>query len=236
MARSVRSRNFVALLYPMEDKSHEMAMRILEASDLVWCAIVHDRDYEEDKTPKKAHTHVVIRFSSAQSLNGVSSRLGIAPNYLQTSSDVVSAFQYLCHCNDLDKFQYPDTEIFGSCADSARTYVLTARNTRFVPKLSESEAFGHVLDFLNSCEGFVSYQSACTWAVQNGLFGYFRQSYSIVRDLISEHNREYESKLLIDLRADNVHTDGFGAFVSGHQQGVKECRRKMHSMGQVPLF
>lgn len=236
MSRSARSRNFVALLYPQEDKTHEMAMRILEASDLVWCAIAHDKDYEEDRTLKKSHVHVVLRFSSGQSLNGVASRLGIAPNYLQTTSDVVSAYQYLCHCNDLDKYQYPDTDIYGTCADQARTYVLTARNTRFVPKLSESEAFGHILDFINSCEGFIPYQSACAWAVQNGLFGYFRQSYSIVRDLIQEHNREYESKLLVDLRSDNCHTDGFGAFVQGHDAGIAYCREKMHSNGQVPVF
>lgn len=226
MARSARSRNFVAMLYPLEDESHAMALRILEASDLCWCAIVHDKDVNDDKTLKKAHTHVVIRFGSAQSLNGVASRLCISPNYLQSTSDCVSAFQYLCHCNDLDKFQYPDTDIFGPIADQARTYVLTARNVTFVPKLSEAEAFGHILDFLESCEGFVSFHSACAWAVQNGLFGYFRQSYSVVRDLISEHNRQYERVLSRMLSGSNVHTDGFGAYVAGFEDCKKQFNNK----------
>lgn len=226
MGRSVRSRNFVLMLYPCEDKSHALALSILEASDLVWCAIVHDKDYEDDRvTPKKSHTHVVLRFSSVQSLVGVASRLGIAANYIQPTSDVAAAMQYLCHVNDLDKFQYPDTDIFGSCAEQARTYVLTARNTSFVPKLSESEAFGCVLEFITSWSGYLPYSEACAWAVSNGLFGYFRQSYSIVRDLISEHNRSYERQLLVDLRSDNSHTDGFAAYVAGSEDAKKNINQ-----------
>lgn len=225
MGRNVRSRNFVLMLYPREDKSHALALSILESSELAWCAIVHDKDYEDDRvTPKKSHTHVVLRFSSGQSLHGVASRLGIAENYIQSCADVVSAMQYLCHVNDLDKFQYSDIDIFGSCAEQARTYVLTGRNTAFVPKLSESEAFGCVLEFVTSWNGYLSYSDACAWAVSNGLFGYFRQSYSIIRDLISEHNRSYERQLLVDLRSDNSHTDGFASYVAGHQDALKKLK------------
>lgn len=227
MSRAVRSRNFCFLFYPSEDKTHAMALRILESSDLQWCAIQHDRDVEDDgQTFKKAHVHGIIRFSSAQSIYGVASRLGVAPNYLQCCSDVVSAMQYLCHANDLDKYQYPDTCIYGSCVDQARTYVLTARNCSSVPRLSESEAFGNILEFVSSWEGYLRYSDVCAWAVTSGLFGYFRQSYSIVRDLVSEHNRSYERQLLIDLRSDNVHTDGFASYVAGCEDTKKELLKK----------
>lgn len=219
----MRSRNIAFVLYP-EDKTHEMALNILRQSPLQWCAILHDKDYENGNL-KKAHWHGLIRFSNAQTLAGVASRLGVAVNYLQSCSDAVSYCQYLCHCGDLDKFQYPDTDIFGPFSDSARSYVLQARNCQQIVRISESEAFGEILQFISDFDGLLEFKTLCAWAVSVNLWGYFRQNFSIVRELVREHNAEFERSLHRTLGGESS-CDGFKAYVIGCGDGARSYKRK----------
>lgn len=224
----MRSRNIAFVLYP-EDKTHEMAFNILRQSPLQWCAILHDKDYENGNL-KKAHWHGLIRFSNAQTLAGVASRLGVAVNYLQSCSDAVSYCQYLCHCGDLDKFQYPDTDIFGPFSDSARSYVLQARNCQQIVRISESEAFGEILQFISDFDGLLEFKTLCAWAVYVNLWGYFRQNFSIVRELVREHNAVFERSSYRPMGGESS-CDGFKAYSAGPAYGVRS--NKLNLLSEV---
>lgn len=86
--------------------------------------ILHDMDVNADGSPKAPHTHLLIR--TACPLNLATVRRWFAAfdddgkpitTTAQVCSDLDSAFQYLTHANDLDKYQYDRDDIV--CTDTS---------------------------------------------------------------------------------------------------------------------
>lgn len=87
-----------------------------------WAMITHDNDVLEDGSPKEKHTHVLLYTFSHKSSSAIKKNFdrfsaeyyrgkGEAQNTLvQICSDMVKQWRYLIHVDDLDKFQYDQSE------------------------------------------------------------------------------------------------------------------------------
>lgn len=75
--------------------------------------IYHDKDTYEDGTAKKPHIHAIIQYNSIKRGTTVKNELGgeSVGLHLQKCDNSVSVYRYLTHEDDLQKYQYPASEI-----------------------------------------------------------------------------------------------------------------------------
>lgn len=90
--------------------------RLMSLSNVKKCAvIIHDKDTREDWEKKKPHFHAVITFSDATSSQTVSNKLLVEEQYIEKiKTTSTSAFLYLIHKNDPDKFQYNSKDVLSN--------------------------------------------------------------------------------------------------------------------------
>lgn len=87
-----------------------------------WAYIVHDKDVNEDGTPKEAHVHIVIELVESRQYSTVGGYVGVPAQYVcairqkvkvgkRMMSDIGGALSYLTHRNAPDRHQYNDSEV-----------------------------------------------------------------------------------------------------------------------------
>lgn len=107
-----KKRNWATVVYP--ESAPENWIEVLKISGAqVAISPLHDRDLEADeKTPKKAHWHVMMVYPGPKSLASVkafcSTFGGIQPVPLEA---VRGMYRYLTHEDDANKFQYDKKDI-----------------------------------------------------------------------------------------------------------------------------
>lgn len=72
------SRAWEVVVYP--DSESYVAAEVLAAVTVYftqWCYILHDKDFNDDGTPKKAHYHVYGKFDTPRSPQTVANALGV---------------------------------------------------------------------------------------------------------------------------------------------------------------
>ena len=77
-------------------------------------AVVHDKDVRADDSVKKSHAHILLRFSHAvnrKEAAAVLTEIGVLEKSIQSRDNWRAAARYLCHMDDPDKYQYPQTDI-----------------------------------------------------------------------------------------------------------------------------
>lgn len=86
--------------------------------------ILHDRDLTSDGSPKEPHTHLLLRTACPLNLSTVRRWFAALDDdgkpittTAQVCSDLDSAFQYLTHVNDPEKYQYDRDDIV--CTDTS---------------------------------------------------------------------------------------------------------------------
>lgn len=105
---ATRNRNFRFVVW------HESAIQeweeLLDSTGIPFHAITHDMDVNDDGTPKKIHSHVVIKFDSPKTLEQVTRIVkdccGDGVNIVLVADSISGAVQYLTHMNHPNKYQY----------------------------------------------------------------------------------------------------------------------------------
>ncbi len=111
MAKVVKKRNWAFVLYPESapaDWREQLQLTGLQ------CAIspLHDKDVNADKTPKKAHYHVIVCYSGPTSYNVVKGLTDSLNQPIpQALEQVRGYYRYLTHKDNPDKYQYSESEI-----------------------------------------------------------------------------------------------------------------------------
>ena len=111
MAKVVKKRNWAFVLYPESapaDWREQLQLTCLQ------CAIspLHDKDVNADKTPKKAHYHVIVCYSGPTSYNVVKGLTDSLNQPIpQALEQVRGYYRYLTHKDNPDKYQYSESEI-----------------------------------------------------------------------------------------------------------------------------
>lgn len=87
-----------------------------------WAYIVHNKDTNEDGTPKEPHVHIVIELVESRQFSTVGGYVGVPAQYVcairqkvkagkRMMSDIGGALAYLTHRNAPDRYQYDDSEV-----------------------------------------------------------------------------------------------------------------------------
>ena len=109
--KNVKKRNWAFVLYP-ESAPADWKDRLKQAG--MKCAIspLHDKDENPDKTPKKAHYHVIVCYEGPTTYNNVK-RLTESLNQPipQPLEQVRGYYRYLTHEDNPEKAQYSKTDI-----------------------------------------------------------------------------------------------------------------------------
>lgn len=109
--KNVKKRNWAFVLYP-ESAPADWKDRLKQAG--MKCAIspLHDKDENPDKTPKKAHYHVIVCYEGPTTYNNVK-RLTESLNQPipQPLEQVRGYYRYLTHEDNPEKAQYNKADI-----------------------------------------------------------------------------------------------------------------------------
>lgn len=181
---NIRSRNFMAILYPDEDSAHLKAFE-LSKSNFDCAYILHDKDLKSDPSNefdfKKPHYHVAYRFNNAISQLSLSKKLGIEPNYLSAWDSYQKMLLYLIHKNNQDKYQYSVDCVGGNL----KTILLDVVSKN---KYGDLEAFTLIRDYILSFRGYLRWIDLCNFVIKKGLLSQFKSCLRIYEKLVDEHN------------------------------------------------
>lgn len=114
-----KSKYFCAILYP-SSSTYEVdnIIKALAKEHLTFAVSpIHDKDVNEDGSPKKAHYHLLLAYSSATTLNNIIGWFkfcGLPESDLHSvrvCASAVGYFRYLTHKDNPEKAQYDDKAI-----------------------------------------------------------------------------------------------------------------------------
>ena len=114
-----KSKYYCAVLYP-SSKSYDTdkLIKALAQEHLTFAVSpIHDKDVEEDGSPKKAHYHLLLVYSSATTLNNIKGwfkACGMPESDLHSvrvCASGVGYFRYLAHKDNPEKAQYNESDI-----------------------------------------------------------------------------------------------------------------------------
>lgn len=138
--KNVKKRNWAFVLYP-ESAPVDWVEQLKQGG--LKCAIspLHDKDVNPDKTPKKAHYHVIVCYEGPTTYNNVK-RLTESLNQPipQPLEQVRGYYRYLTHEDNPEKFQYSKADIQTINGFDIREYVELTR-TDVIRLMKEVQQF-----------------------------------------------------------------------------------------------
>lgn len=136
-----RTRNWTAVLYP--ENLPEDWENLLDDAHVKWiCSPLHDKDFNADGEPKKAHYHILLMFGVVKNEQQVSEMFKSIFGESETGSiigvakpervgDRGALIRYFAHLDNPDKAQYDVADIVGhNGADPAELLRYSATETR----------------------------------------------------------------------------------------------------------
>lgn len=138
--KNVKKRNWAFVLYP-ESAPVDWVEQLKQGG--LKCAIspLHDKDVNPDKTPKKAHYHVIVCYEGPTTYNNVK-RLTESLNQPipQPLEQVRGYYRYLTHADNPEKAQYAAPDIQTINGFDIREYVELTR-TDVIRLMKEVQQF-----------------------------------------------------------------------------------------------
>lgn len=181
MAKQNEKRNYEIILYLIEDVNRYVNICIENGFDYAF--IYHDKDLKEDKSDfKKPHYHFQIYMQNQKSLSRMSKIFNISENYIEYIYHKKKAIQYLTHADYNDKHNYSIFEIKSNMD-------LTKYFNNLVS--DESVEMEIIFDFISRNKN-ISLLSVYKYVIDNNIWSTYRRNYSIIKDLIYEHNLLYK--------------------------------------------
>lgn len=114
-----KSKYFCAILYPDSSTyDTDKLIKALAAEHFTFAVSpIHDKDVEDDGSPKKAHFHLLLAYSSATTLNNIRSWINCCGmpesdlHSVRVCASGVGYFRYLTHKDNPEKAQYDENDI-----------------------------------------------------------------------------------------------------------------------------
>lgn len=182
----IRSRKYIAVLYPQEDETHKEALKRIQQGYCLYMANYHDMDIDSEGNKEKTHLQLVLSFENARYLTAVANALGIQPYYLEVCDNYYGSLRYLIHLDNPEKYQYLDTLPFGTLqADYNKAIRLEVTE--------ESQAL-QIINFIYSKDSYLSFKELTLYTVKNGVYQTFRRNSNIFRMILEEHNNPYVNR------------------------------------------
>ena len=195
-----KSKYFCAILYPDSiTYDTDKLIKSLASEHLTFAVSpLHNCDVEEDGSPKKAHYHLLLAYSSATTLNNIRGwfkACGMPESALhavRVCASGVGYFRYLTHKDNPEKAQYKESDIsvFNDSDEIFKKFSKTASD-----KIDDLVRIFHLVDELDT----ISFHSLVQYLMLNerDLFKLLTSS-SALAICVKEYQRslEYEKKTI----------------------------------------
>lgn len=186
------------LLYVEWDTLNILIDRIKSISKN-YAYIQHDKDLEEDKTPKKVHIHCVVEMSAKRTINGLYDMLadtcvGFTSNLIIIPGNVNSQIRYLTHIDYPEKYPYEYNDI-------------KTNNQQWLKELYEIEtddltAYKIIDTFINETNKNISLSEIGTLCIEKNCFKFYKAKTYLIKQLLFEHNKMFDTNNLIQSKVD----------------------------------
>lgn len=174
-----KDRNYCCILYPDTNPNHGAILERIRNS-FNYAAMMHDKDVNEDGTPKQPHYHVMFRFKQPRWNTAVADELGLELNLLRRLASIEAYGIYCTHLNEEHKYQYSIDEMEGPLKEIVRK-ALTKDD-------SEDEKALSLLDLIDSATTEITYGNLLRLACSHGLYSYLRRNGYMFSKVLEEHN------------------------------------------------
>lgn len=183
---NIEKRNYELILYDL-DKVYEVAdLCIKQGFDYAY--ILHDKDLKDDKSDyKKAHYHFQLFMPHQKSINRVGQIFDIPINYIEVIHSKKSAIRYLIHADNNEKENY---DIFAIKSNFDLTNYF---NNLISDENIEMEI---IFDFINRNK-HIKMIDVYKYVLDNNIWSTYRRNYSIIKDLIYEHNFDISTNIIL---------------------------------------
>lgn len=149
--------------------------------------IIHDKDFDENNSPKKKHIHVVFKFENGRYGKAVCKQLNLEPYRLEVLASESGILKYLIHLDEPDKHKYDIDEIHGSDALLRKLRNILDRYNK-----SEESRVLEIIQFIDSCDRVLTMKDILLYCCDRGKYNIFRQCQYTWRVILNEHNALYE--------------------------------------------
>lgn len=196
-----KSKYFCAVLYP-DSSTYDVdkVIKALAEEHLTFAVSpIHDKDVEEDGSPKKAHYHLLLAYTSATTLNNIIgwfNACGLPESELHSvriCASGVGYYRYLTHKDNPEKAQYDDNDIrvFNDSDELFKKFSKTASE-----KIDDLVRIFQIVDELNT----ISFHSLIQYLMMNEreLFKMLTSSSALAICV-----KEYQRSLEYDLKRSN---------------------------------
>lgn len=194
-----KSKYFCCMLYP-DSATYDVdtIIKALAEEHLTFAVSpIHDRDIEDDGSPKKGHFHVLLAYNSATTLNNIRSwfnACGMPDGELHSvrvCASGVGYYRYLTHKDNPEKAQYDDKDIrvFNDYDEVFKKFANTESN-----KIDKLVRIFQIVDELNT----ISFHNLIQYLMLNDrdLFKMLTSS-SALAICVKEYQRSLEYDLKI---------------------------------------
>lgn len=180
MARNDDTYSYVwlCILYE-EDPAQKAVIEKIKTAGYDEAHIIHDKDIQEDGTPKKPHYHFVLKFKNQKGLRALSKELGLAENYLKKSGSLKGALLYLIHKGFPEKAQYDLSQVDGS---------LRKKLEQYLDESTEDEKALKIIQLLEECDRVVTMKEFIEMCAKEGVFAELRRASYLFIQYLKEHN------------------------------------------------
>lgn len=173
-----RLRNIEVILYTGE-KVEEL-INTCQDKGINYAIIYHNQDTFDDGTKKECHYHCQLYTEDAKTISAWSKIISIEENYIQEIKSKKKAIQYLIHLNNKEKYQYNKDDIISNFDIDI-----------YFKDKNEGLQIKEIIEYIESVKFTITNKEIIDYILSNNLWGVYRRSYSIIKDLVIEHNTIY---------------------------------------------
>lgn len=113
--KSIRSSKYISLITYLSEEQIQLVIQAHAALVYNWAYILHDKDLNEDGTPKVKHYHILLWLYNPKTKTSVEKWFRQCDSTINTMSryviDVESMVDYLLHTNETAKAHYEESQI-----------------------------------------------------------------------------------------------------------------------------
>ena len=168
-----------------EDTSQDFARNALANTPFTIAYCEHNKDTNEDGTPKKPHIHYVYKIPTKRSIGAIAKELQINPCYINTVGKEQEALLYLIHRGWNEKYQYDPNEVKGKGYLFERFHIL-------VNDESEDDRVLKILNLIENYKGYLTMADLLHLCCERGIYTELRRGSSLFVTVLKEHNKYYE--------------------------------------------
>lgn len=170
------SRTWEIVVYP-DSESYVAADVLAKVTEYFsqWCFILHDRDVNDDGTPKKSHYHVYGKLDTPRTPQSVANALGVGVASLRTVSSWKSAVRYTVHLDHPVKYQY-------SVDDVSSNFNIVKLLT-----VDDDVQAARIFSFITSSR-CTTVSELTAWSFANGCYPALRRGFAVWSRLLCENS------------------------------------------------